>query len=111
MPSRARFEVLLTLDAEADVEEITDYIEANDSTDRAELVFDRLKTSILRLESSAERGRVVPELRAMGVLEYREIPARPYRIIYFVSHQHIYVVAVIDGRRDLEDALARRLLR
>jgi toxin ParE1/3/4 len=101
----------LTDDAEADVEEIADHIEVHDSPDRAELVFERIKGAILGLEATPNRGRVVPELRAVGVTDFREILHRPYRIIYSISGRNVHVVAVFDGRRDLEDVLTRRLLR
>jgi toxin ParE1/3/4 len=53
----------------------------------------------------------VPELREIGVTEYREVVRKPYRIVYFTVGRQVYVVAILDGRRDLEDLLARRLLR
>jgi toxin ParE1/3/4 len=52
----------------------------------------------------AEPGRV-------GVLEFREVTLKRYRIVYEVVGRTVYVHAVLDGRRDLEDLLVRRLLR
>jgi toxin ParE1/3/4 len=54
---------------------------------------------------------VVPELREVGVSDYREILWKPYRILYFVEDKRVYVVAILDGRRDLVDLLVQRLLR
>jgi plasmid stabilization system protein ParE len=56
------------------------------------------------------RGRTVPELRDHGVLNYREIIVSPWRIIYRVQDSAVIVLAVIDGRRSLEDVLLYRLL-
>jgi toxin ParE1/3/4 len=42
---------------------------------------------------------------------WREIVARPYRILYRVSGDTVTVLAAFDGRRDLEDVLLERLLR
>jgi plasmid stabilization system protein ParE len=36
---------------------------------------------------------------------------RPYRLIYRVERDTVTVLAVFDGRRDLEDVLLDRLLR
>lgn len=107
----ASYRVFISIDAETDIEEIVDYIEARDSPEAADRIFARIRSAVLALSSAAPRGRVVPELCGLGVSEYREILANPYRIIYFISGRDVHVVAVLDGRRDLEDVLARRLLR
>jgi toxin ParE1/3/4 len=36
---------------------------------------------------------------------------KPYRLIYRVEGDRVYVPAVLDGRRDLEELLIRRLMR
>jgi len=36
---------------------------------------------------------------------------RPWRVIYRIEAERVYVVAVIDGRRNVEDILLARLLR
>jgi len=109
--ARSRFQVYLTADAETDLEDITDFIETQQSSERADRVFTRIKSTVLGLELSPQRGRVVPELRQVGVTEYREVVRKPYRIVYFTAGRRVYVVAILDGRRDLEDFLARRLIR
>ncbi len=111
MTPKARFEVFLTDVAERDVEEIVDFVEARESSERADQIFDRLKTSILGLEKTPDRGRVVPELRRIGVTEYRELLARPYRVVYFADGKRVQIVGVFDSRRDLADLLSDRLLR
>jgi toxin ParE1/3/4 len=42
---------------------------------------------------------------------WRELVVKPYRILYRVSSDTVTVLAVFDGRRDLEDLLLERLLR
>lgn len=107
----ADYEVFLTEDAEADLAEITDHVERHDSRERADYVFDCIKDAILKLETLPGRGRVVPELRDVGVLEYREVFFKPYRILYLVSQKRVYVHCIFDGRRDVEHVLSRRFLR
>jgi len=110
--ARSRFEVVLTSDAECDIEEIVEFVEARDSVERADHVFEGIAGIIGRLDANPRRGRVVPELREVGVSDYREVRWKPYRILYyFPSEQLVSIVAVLDGRRDLEELLARRLLR
>ena len=104
-------EVFLTSDAEEDLEDLVNYIETHDSSERADHVYARIKKSILTLRSSPNRGRVVPELKQVGLSEYREIFYKPFRILYFTLPRKVIVFAVFDGRRDLDDVLQQRLLK
>ncbi len=101
--------VIVAPAASADVAEIVDYLLAHGDVDSALAADDRIHDALESLERHAERGRIVPELRAVG--RFREILALPYRIIYRVDPQQVAVVAVVDHRRDVEALLARRLRR
>lgn len=50
------------------------------------------------------------KLSSLGVREYREVFFKPYRIVYRVSKQTVYVYLIADGRRNMEVLLNRRLL-
>jgi toxin ParE1/3/4 len=65
----------------------------------------------MKLETMLLRGHIPPELERIGVLEFREIFFKPYRIIYQVIRSDVYFHCVLDGRRDLQDLLQRRVLR
>ena len=56
-----------------------------------------------------ERGRIVPELREQGITVYRELVEPPWRILYRIESDRVWVLAVIDGRRNVEDILLKRL--
>jgi len=53
----------------------------------------------------------VPELAAVGVHTYRELVVSPWRLVYRISAKTVYVLAVLDGRRNIEDVLLDRLVR
>lgn len=91
-----------------DLEAIARFI-ACDSPSNARRVLERLETRAGDLARLPERGRVVPELARFGIVEYREVLVRPYRIIYRARGRNVYVLAVIDGRRDAEDLLFDRM--
>jgi toxin ParE1/3/4 len=52
-----------------------------------------------------------PELERIGVCGYREIHFKPYRIIYQIAGQKVFIHCVLDGRRAMQEILERRLLR
>ena len=93
-----------------DLEELMGYIAA-DSPLNAERVLDKLERRAGTLESSPARGRVVPELAHFGIRSWRELIVKPYRIIYRIDEGTVNVLAVLDGRRELQDLLLERLIR
>lgn len=106
-----RYAVLLVQEAEDDLVGIWRYIALSDSVERADGVLARLEGVCRRLDRFPNRGRVLPELMRLGVLDFRETLLGPYRIAYEVIGHEVHVHAVLDGRRDLQDLLVERLLR
>jgi plasmid stabilization system protein ParE len=96
--------------ARADLELIVDFI-AEDSVENTVAVLDRLEERAEALRLAAERGRVVPELKVVDVLQYRELIERPWRIVYRIEPDQVVVLAVLDGRRDLVSLMLERLVR
>jgi len=107
----AGFDVLLTRDAARDLKEIYHYIAAHDAPGKAEYVLSRIEKVFSTLPEFPERGVRPAELMAVGVGEYREIFFKPYRIIYRIMENRVYVMLIVDGRRDLQSVLQDRLLR
>ncbi len=96
--------------AEEDLRAIIEYIRVdNPSAAKDNLGKIRSKTS--NLHSFPQRGRVVPELKGYGILQYREVVISPWRVIYRISAFEVYILAVIDSRRNVEDILLERLVR
>ncbi len=104
------FEVRLTADALADLEEILDWIATHDLPDRAAHVEDRILSVLSTLARYPERGAYPKELLALGVRTFRQVHFQPYRIVYSVEGRQVYVYLIADGRRDFQVLLARRLL-
>ncbi len=105
-----RLQVLLTADAEQDIEDIYDYIAAFDSPPSAKRVLASLLEVTDSLATFPDRGSHPKELLALGIREYRQVFFKPYRLIYHVSGERVFVDLIADGRRDMESLLSRRLL-
>jgi toxin ParE1/3/4 len=104
-----RFQVILTADAERDIEDIVVYIGGHDSQANATHVFNRIVEIAESLETSPERGSQPKELQSLGGGEYRQVFFKPYRLIYRIVEKQVIVYLVADGRRDLQSLLLRRL--
>lgn len=105
-----RLEVLLTEDAEQDLEELYDYVANFDSPKSADYLLERLLELTDSLAASPERGSQPKELRSLGIQEYRQVFFKPYRVIYRIIDSTVVVYVIADGRRDMQTLLSRRLL-
>ena len=106
----AKFEVLLTEGAEQDLEAIQDYISEFDCVANANYVLDRLMEAVEALVKYPEKSSYPKELVALGIKEYRQTTFKPYRVIYRVAGSQVVIYLIVDGRRDMQSLLARRLL-
>jgi len=106
----AEYKVLWTDSARTDLEGIVDFIAEEDQRS-ALRVLERLEKRARALRRFPKRGRVVPEMRTLDVFLYRELIERPWRMIYRFDDEHIYVLAVLDSRRELTSLLLERLIR
>ena len=104
------FSVLLTDDAACDLEDLYDYINLQDAPDKADHVLVKIEKAFNSLSKNPQRGTYPKELLTLGIREYREIFFKPYRIIYRVIENNIYILLITDGRRDMQTLLQRRLL-
>ena len=111
----AVYEAVLTKDAEQDLQELYDYIAEIDAPAKADHVLDRIGQLLASLANMPERGAWTKELLALGIREYRETDFKPYRVIYRVmkadKRRMVYVYLIVDGRRDMQALLQRRMLR
>ena len=105
-----RYVIDWAITARDDLEEIASYV-AEDSSINALKVVERIEARAQSLATLPMRGRIVPELHWHGVARFQELIERPWRLIYYIDGSTVYVVSVLDGRRQLEDLLLARFLR
>jgi toxin ParE1/3/4 len=105
-----RYEVLLTRGAEEDLESIHDHIAEADSPANADHVLDELMEAVRGLAQCPERGSYPKELVVLGIKDYRQTAFKPYRVIYRVMGDQVVIYLIVDGRRDMQSVLTRRLL-
>jgi len=104
-----RYAVVWTDVAVRDVESIASYL-VGEASGRAEQIVERIIARGESLDTSPERGRTPPELRAINDRTWREVQESPWRLLYRISGKTVEIHGVLDGRRSLEDILMERLL-
>ena len=105
-----RYQVLLTEDAQRDLEQLHDYITEFDTPANADYVLNRVLEVAESLAAFPERGAYPKELLALGIREYHQTFFKPYRAIYRVIRKRVYIYLIADGHRDMQSLLSRRLL-
>jgi plasmid stabilization system protein ParE len=95
--------------ARDDLEGIVAYI-AQTNIAYAVKVLDKIELAVENLTASPKRGRIVPELERYGYVLYREIIVDYWRIMYKIENDTVYIMVVIDGRRNVEDIILKKIM-
>ena len=104
-----KYNVIWTASAQYDLELVIQYIKI-DSAKIAKDIFYEIKHECQELESMPERKRVVPEFQQIGILKYREVIYKRWRVVFKIEDLNVYILIVADSRRNIEDILFQRLL-
>lgn len=106
-----KYNIYIISDAENDIVTIYNYILTYDCVENAEYLLNKIEETCLSLANLPDRGHVPPELERLGIFTFKEIHFKPYRIIYEISGNTVYIHCILDGRRSLQELLEKRLLR
>jgi len=104
-----KYKVIWADIAEKDLIEMIEYIAIN-NPENALKILRKIKKKASSLYSMPERCRIVPELKAQSITQYKELIEAPWRIIFRIVEKKVYVVSVLDSRRNIEDILLKRLV-
>jgi toxin ParE1/3/4 len=110
MKAENGFTIVITKSAAIDLLAIYNYV-AEESNSKALKIIQKLESRISKLVTFPEQERVAPELENFNILIYREIVEYPWRIFYKIELSTVLIIAILDGRRNIEDLLMQRLLR
>ncbi|MDD3855505.1 type II toxin-antitoxin system RelE/ParE family toxin [Sulfurimonas sp.] len=104
------YKVKWTSNAKEDLLNIVDYIK-KDSLCAARKAYEQIKEKAQSSNFFPLRGRMVPELQKEGITIYRELIAQPWRIMYKIENDTVYIMAIFDSRQNIEELLLQKLLR
>ena len=106
---KPKYKIVWANVAESDLKDIIEYISI-DSPQNAFKLLKKIKQKASELYTLPERGRIVPELQDQGILQYREMVIPPWRLIYRIAERKVFVLSLIDSRRNVEDILFKRFV-
>ena len=97
-------------EADRDITEIFEYLLEMEGLEAAKKLVEALDEAIQSLSALPRRGKYPPEFQAEGLTFFREIQSFPWRIFYRVADEEVWVLAVLDGRRNIAQLLPGRLI-
>ena len=107
---KTRFRVVVPPSVKKDLKEIVEYhYEVNKTYSKR--LFNKIIERIRELETFPDKGRIVPELRDHNIVDYKELIEEYFRIVYRVFDEEVLLISIIDGRRNVEEVLIRKLQR
>jgi len=104
------YKVFWTDDAINDFDAIITHIYTENKTN-AKAMFLAIKKQCSTLEHFPFRTRVVPELESLGIMQYRELIFKRWRIIYSINNDTVNLLLMIDSRQDIQEQLIERILK
>jgi len=104
------YQVRWTTNAKEDLLNIVAYIK-EDSPANAREIYKKIKNKANSSNFFPLKGRVVPELQKEGITMYRELITAPWRIIYKVDSDTVYIMAIFDSRQNVEELLLQKILK
>ncbi|MCF6309150.1 MAG: type II toxin-antitoxin system RelE/ParE family toxin [Sulfurimonas sp.] len=104
------YELKWSTNAKNDLLNIVAYIK-RDSPSIANDIYLKIREKAHSSNFFPLKGRVVPELQKEGITLYREVISSPWRIIYKVGNDTVYIMAILDSRQNVEELLLQKLLK
>ena len=102
--------IVWSKDAVEDFREILEYFIIKSGKNTAYKIYKKIIEKIDMLETSPVYGKVVQDLKDIGIGNIHEITESPWRIIYREQNEVVYILCVLDGRRNVQEILISKVI-
>ncbi len=104
------YKIIWSEDASLDLVDIISYIKMHSGKKIAKGIYTRIKRKVDNIIDFPKAGIIVPELYSIGITDIYQIIESPWKIYYKILENKILVLSVIDGRRNLEEILYKKII-
>lgn len=104
------YKIIWSEDASLNLVDIVSYIKLHSGKKIAKEIYTRIKKKVDNIIDFSKAGLIVPELYSIGITDIYQILESPWKIYYKILDDKILVLSVIDGRRNLEEILYRKII-
>ncbi|PKG99360.1 type II toxin-antitoxin system RelE/ParE family toxin [Paraglaciecola sp. MB-3u-78] len=106
-----KYSVEITRSALKDLEQISDFYLSHSDQKIVTYLISLIESAIEQLKTMPERGGEVSTLVRETGRRYQQYLADPFRVIYRVEKNSVFVVMVLHQRQSIQKALRNRLLK
>jgi plasmid stabilization system protein ParE len=101
-----------TPDGVDSLNEILEYYRDNAGENIANTIYDKIIKQIELLKLEEIKTKQTQELKDIGIFGVCELVIRPWKVYYKISsnNKRVYVLFVLDGRRNLEELLISKVI-
>jgi toxin ParE1/3/4 len=105
-----KYKLVWSKDAGEEFFEIVSWYKYNVGINAARKIYVKINSQIKRLKEIPGIGKSAQVLKDIGVNDYRQIAIEHWLIYYKIENQNINIVSIIDGRRNLEEVLYKKII-
>jgi toxin ParE1/3/4 len=103
-------EIVWSKDAGDELLEIISYINDNSGKLIAENIYSKIIDKVNDASENAEGRRLSPLLKEFGITDIHQININPWIVYYRVENGIMKIISIIDGRRNLEEILYKKIM-
>jgi len=105
-----KHKVIWSKDAGDELIEIISFIKYNTGKITAEKIYTKIIDKVNQVSENPEGRRIAPLLREFGITYIHQINVSPWVIFYKVEDKKMEIISIIDGRRNLEEILYKKIM-
>jgi len=105
-----RHKIIWSKDAGDELVEIISYIKYNTGKITAHKIYSRIINEIKLVSNNAKGMMLSPLLKEWGINDIHQIIVNPWIIYYRADDNKMEIISIIDGRRNLEEILYKKMI-
>jgi toxin ParE1/3/4 len=105
-----KHEIIWSKDAGDELIEIISYIKYNTGKITAEKIYLKIMNEVKRVSENPKVRIISPLLREFGINYIHQLNINPWIIYYKVESSKMEIISIIDGRRNLEEILYKKMM-
>jgi toxin ParE1/3/4 len=103
-------EIIWSKDAGDELTEIISYIKYSTGKITAKQIYEKIINEVKHASENAKGRRIAPLLKELGVNHIHQLNVNPWIIYYKVEKDIMEIISIIDGRRNLEEILYKKIM-
>jgi len=105
-----KYDIIWSKDAGDELVEIISFIKYNTGKITAQKIYSKIINEVKRVSENATKRRISPLLKELGINYIYQLNINPWIIYYKAENKKMEIISIIDGRRNLEEILYRKII-